>query len=240
MEFFNIQILLETSINFSQYDFKNMSEDEKEMLVSNLSSKITKKNQYFDRMISKQEELSDKHILLHIQYLLANDFDSEDIKRIIKRTKEQYEMVQEQYLADIEAELLEAINMPELEEQMEALNLNEKEELEIDQKINKFFLDKTIEGVEHKEDTVTYVGDFTPEEMVKLIEIFRMSLKNKYSLFGFCERLSKPFLIENFVSKDLIRCLIEKIVKSENMTESLQQYILQEIINFMTHEEDED
>lgn len=239
MEFFNIQTLLETSINFSQFDFKNMSNDEKEMLVSNLSSKITKKNQYFEKMITKQEELTDKHILLHIQYLLANDFEEEEIQKIIKRTKEQYEMIEEAMVAEIEAELLEVIEMEKLTGAMDRLDMDEKEELNIDQKINKFIVDKSIEGVEHTEDTVIYINDYTPEEMNTLIDIFRCSLKNKYSLFGFFDRLSKTSLTTGFVSVNLINCLINKIVNSKDMTDSLKEYVLNEIVNFMTFEEEE-
>ena len=49
----------------------------------------------------------------------------------------------------------------------------------------------------------------------------------------------KPFLTEGFVSNDLLNCLIVKVIKSTLMNESLQQFVLQEIVNFMTFEKEE-
>ena len=230
MEFFSIQKMLDTTINFSQFDYKNMSLDEKEMLVSNLQSKITKTNQHFERMISKQEELSDKHILLHIQYLLDNGvYEPKDIKRIIINVKNMYEMTQEAIVNDIEEMLLEL----EIEEQ------EDKSVLELEQKINKYLKDLSIEGVEEKEETVTYISNLSNEKYKELVGIFRSSLKIKYNLKDFFKRLTKPFTSIGFVSVDIIKNVIERVVADIDMSKSLKTYVLHEIVAFMTYTEEE-
>jgi len=230
MEFFSIQKMLDTTINFSQFDFKNMSLDEKEMLVSNLQSKITKTNQHFERMISKQEELSDKHILLHIQYLLDNGvYEPKDIKRIIINVKNMYEMTQEAIVNDIEEMLLEL----EIEEQ------EDKSVLELEQKINKYLKDLSIEGVEEKEETVTYISNLSNEKYKELVGIFRSSLKIKYNLKDFFKRLTKPFTSIGFVSVDIIKNVIERVVADIDMSKSLKTYVLHEIVAFMTYTEEQ-
>jgi len=230
MEFFSIQKMLDTTINFSQFDYKNMSLDEKEMLVSNLQSKITKTNQHFERMISKQEELSDKHILLHIQYLLDNGvYEPKDIKRIIINVKNMYEMTQEAIVNDIEEMLLEL----EIEEQ------EDKSVLELEQKINKYLKDLSIEGVEEKEETVTYISNLSNEKYKELVGIFRSSLKIKYNLKDFFKRLTKPFTSIGFVSVDIIKNVIERVVADIDMSKSLKTYVLHEIVAFMTYTEEQ-
>jgi len=222
--------MLDTTINFSQFDYKNMSLDEKEMLVSNLQSKITKTNQHFERMISKQEELSDKHILLHIQYLLDNGvYEPKDIKRIIINVKNMYEMTQEAIVNDIEEMLLEL----EIEEQ------EDKSVLELEQKINKYLKDLSIEGVEEKEETVTYISNLSNEKYKELVGIFRSSLKIKYNLKDFFKRLTKPFTSIGFVSVDIIKNVIERVVADIDMSKSLKTYVLHEIVAFMTYTEEQ-
>ena len=237
MEFFSIQKMLDTTINFSQFDFKNMSIDEKEMLVSNLQSKITKTNQHFEKMISKQEELSDKYILLHIQYLLDHDeYDIQDINKIIQNIKTMYEMTQQAIVDDIEAMLLD----------MDFNEEDEKEELELEQKINKYLKDLSIESEQQvqnieqiEEETITYIGNLSDEKYIELIGIFKNALKIKYNLIGFFQRLSKPYIEIGFASVDIIKNVIEKIVSDKNISPSLKSFVLQEIVRFMTYSEEQ-
>ena len=241
MEFFSIQKMLDTTINFSQFDYKNMSVDEKEMLVSNLQSKITKTNQHFDRMISKQEELSDKHILLHIQYLLdCGEYEIKDIHRIIDNIKSIYEMTQQAIVDEIEAMLLDM----DIDEE----DKDEKQELELEQKINKYLKDLSIESDEIKveqtteeveEETVTYISNLSNEKYTELVEIFRNALKTQYNLIGFFERLTKPYISVGFVSIDILENVIQRIVADEDISTSLKSFSLQQIVNFMTYTEEQ-
>ena len=233
MEFFNIQKMLNLNINFSQFDFKNMSNDEKEMLVSNLKSKITKHNNFFERLIEKQDELSNKHILLHIQYLLDNGYSQKDIKIIIQNIKNIYQMTEKNKIDEIESLLLEELN--EIEFKTE-----EKDELIIDEKINILLRDLSIEGLEQTDDeTIIYINNFNNENYNKLIEIFRLSLKTKYNLINFFQRLTIPMFNNKFSSIDIIKYIIESVGSDENISNSLKTYIFNEIVNFMTNEEEE-
>jgi len=181
-------------------------------------------------MIAKQEEFSDKHILLHIQYLLDNGvYEPRDIKRVIINVKNMYEMTQEVLVDDIEAMLLE-IELSEEEEEGE-----DKQELELEQKINQYLKDLSIEGVEEKEDTVIYISNLSNEKYIELVGIFRSSLKIKYSLTDFFKRLSKPFTTIGYVSVDIVKNVIERVVADIDMSKSLKTYVLHEIVAFMTY-----
>ena len=69
MEFLNIQNLLDNQLNFSQFNIKSLCEEEREMLVEHLKSHIDKTDNNYNTMISSEEYLSDKYILLHIHSL---------------------------------------------------------------------------------------------------------------------------------------------------------------------------
>ena len=175
-------------------------------------------------------EFSNKYIIIYIQYVLVGDYDIEDIKRIIKRTKEIYEMNQEILLAEIEAELL-AIDFDED-------NIDEAQELEMEQEINNLIHDLNIEKeINEETEEVLYISKL--EKYDEIIELFRNSLKIKHNMRIFLERLAAPFLSNNtqIVAVDLIKLLLEKVIKDSKITDSLKQYILQEIVNFITYKQ---
>ena len=285
MEFLSIQRLMKQSINFSQFELNTLEEEEKEMLVLNLQSKIVK-NERFERMLTNEKlnniftilngeesymkreiiteiknlglvsvftkinqekldtfqiikkylndikglltcelELSNKYVIIYIQYLLSNEeYDIEDIKKIIKRTKEIYEMTQEVYLADIEAELF-------------ALDIeDEKQELEIEQELCNLISGLNLEK-ELAEEEVLYVSKL--DKYDEIVALFRNGLQVRHNMRTFLERLAAPFLSDNpqIVSVDLIQLLLERVVKDNEITEGLKGYILQEIVNFITYKQ---
>lgn len=276
---------MKQSINFSQFELNTLEEEEKEMLVLNLQSKIVK-NERFERMLTNEKlnniftilngeesymkreiiteiknlglvsvftkinqekldtfqiikkylndikglltcelELSNKYVIIYIQYLLSNEeYDIEDIKKIIKRTKEIYEMTQEVYLADIEAELF-------------ALDIeDEKQELEIEQELCNLISGLNLEK-ELAEEEVLYVSKL--DKYDEIVALFRNGLQVRHNMRTFLERLAAPFLSDNpqIVSVDLIQLLLERVVKDNEITEGLKGYILQEIVNFITYKQ---
>ena len=112
----------------------------------------------------------------------------------------------------------------------------EKEELLLEQQINQIMVDMSVEGIEHKEETVTYISSIKKYE--DMITIFRGALKIHYNLIPFFQRLSKPFLSEHYVSIDIIATLIQKIVKDTELTSGLKKYVLKQIVAFMNYKEE--
>ena len=183
-------------------------------------------------LLNMELSLTNKYIIIYIQYILDGDnYDITEIKRIIKRTKEQYEMVQEEYLASIEAELF-AICLEENQEE----DSDEKQELEVQQEINNLISNLNLEK-ELVEEEILYVSRL--EKYDEIVCLFRNGLKIQYDMRIFLERLAAPFLLDNpqVVSVDLIQLLLERVVKDNEMTEGLKGYILQQIVNFMTFEQ---
>lgn len=236
MEFFNIQELLESRINFSQFDYKNMSIDEKEMLVSFFQGKIYKKNEYFDKMIKTQEYLSDKHILLHILYLLDHDeYEPIDIKKMIKKVKEMYIMTQNELVNEIEEMLLNT--------KIEVEN-KEKEELSLEQMINQY-LNDIFSGIKmndengnliiKEEKEKIYINKITDIQYEKLLCIFRESLKIKYSLNEFFRRYTEPMFNSQYVCENIIEDVINRLVKDDKISESLKKYSLQQVIDYINY-----
>ena len=152
--------------------------------------------------------------------VLANLLDSS--------TQAQEENSNSELVAEIEAELADL--------DINEINIEEKEVLVLEQQINQLMVDMSIEGVEHKEDTVTYISSI--EKYEDMITIFRGALKIHYNLIPFFQRLSKPFLSEQYASIDIIATLIQKIVKDTEMTAGLKKYILTQIVSFMNYKEE--
>ena len=174
-------------------------------------------------------ERSDKYVIIYIQYVLdGGEYDVEDIKKIIKRTKEQYEMTEEAILAEIEAELF-ALDLDDID-------TDEKQELEVQQEINEIIHNLNLEK-ELTEEEMLYVTRL--EKYDEIVALFRNGLKIKYDMRIFLERLAAPFLSNNeqIVSIDLIEKLLVRVVKDQTITEGLKGYILQEIVNFMTYKQ---
>ena len=90
MDFLAINDLTKMKINYSQFEFKKMSEEERELLIPYLKMKIIKKNEFYERMIKNEEENTDKYILLHIQYLLDNEYRIYGDLKIINSNKEDF------------------------------------------------------------------------------------------------------------------------------------------------------
>lgn len=229
MEFFAIQDLVKSKINFSQFDFKDMCEEQKEMLLMNLQSKVTTKKDYFEKILAKQEYLSDRQIILYIQYLLETGYTNNDICKIIDKVNTTYEMTQELMVEEIERELLN-------------LDINnvqdEKQELELIQDINKLMADLSIEDEEllQNQETKIYVSNLNDEDYKKVVNIFRGSLNLKFDLTNFLQRYTAPMMNEKFVTTNLLADLIERFVKDTEITESLKKYSLEQIVAFMTKE----
>jgi len=176
--------------------------------------------------------LTNKYIIIYIQYVLDGDeYDVNEIKRIIKRTKEQYEMTQDALLAEIEAELFAIC----LDENKVEEDTDEKQELEIKQEINNIIHNLNLEK-ELVEEEILYITRL--EKYDEIIILFRDGLKIQYDMRTFLERLAAPFLLDNpqVVSVDLIQLLLERVVIDNEITEGLKGYILQQMINFMTNE----
>jgi len=291
MQFLNIQDLLSKQINFSQFDIKDLSAEEKDMLVLFLQGKIENTDQRFERMINNEKlsmiltilngdetnikseiigeiknlnlmatftemnkenldvyqlirkyfndikdllncefelVLSNKLVILYIQYILSSGYKNQDIHNLIQKVKSTIEMQEELFMAEIEEELLN-MDMEDIEE-------DEKEELKIEQDINELMKNLSIEGVEHKEDTVTYIT--TLEKYEDMITIFRNALQFKYNLIPFFQRLVKPLFSEQYVSIDILQALIEKVIKDQDISQSLKQFILQSIVSFMNYKEE--
>ena len=181
-------------------------------------------------LLNMDMEVSNKYVIIYIQYVLDGDYEIEDIKRIIKRTKEMYEMTQETLFAEMEAELF-AMDLNEED-------INEQEELEIEQEINNLIHNLNLEKeIDEETEEVLYISKL--EKYDEMIELFRNALKIKHNMRMFLERLAAPFLSSNdqIVAVDLIKLLLEKVIKDSEMTKSLKQYILQEIVNFMTYKQ---
>jgi hypothetical protein len=231
MEFFAIQDLVKSKINFSQFDFKDMCEDEKEMLIMNLQSKIIIKKEYFEKIIKKQEYLSDRQIILYIQYLLENEYTITDINKIINNVKTIYKMNEEIMIEEIEKELLD-LDINDIQE-------DEKQELELIQDINKLMNDLSIEDEEllQNQETKIYINKLTDENYQHVVNIFRGSLNLKYDLTNFLKRYTIPMINDKFVSTNLLADLIERFVKDTEISESLKKYSLEQIVLFMTKDE---
>ena len=231
MEFFAIQDLVKSKLNFAQFDFKNMCEEEKEMLVTNLQSKVTIKKDYFEKILAKQEYLSDKQIILYIQYLLESGYTDNDIHKIINNVKTVHKMNEEYMIDEIEKELLN-LDVNEVKE-------DEKRELELIQDINKLMADLSIEDEEmlQNQETKIYVNNLTDEAYQRVVNIFRGSLNIKYDLTNFLKRYTVPMMNDKFVSTNLLADLIERFVKDTEITESLKKYALEQIVSFMTQEQ---
>jgi len=174
--------------------------------------------------------LSNKYVTLYIQYILSFDeYNEKTIHFTIQKVKDTMEMEAEIMMAEIEEELL---NMD-----IEDVDEDEKEEAIIEQRINQLMVDMSIEGVEHKEETVTYISSFTKYE--DMVTIFRLSLQLKYNLVPFFQRLVKPtFLPEQYVCFDIMPALIQKIIKDTELSQALKQYILQSVVSFMNYKEE--
>ena len=133
-----IQKILKTKINFSVFNIIDMSEDQMEVVFHNLKSKITKQNPIFERMLEKQKESEDgfynkKTVQIIIQYLLSeNQYTTDDIKQIINRTINIFEMMEENNVEeqkfDNMNELIELIELGEIEDFTKYINkLNDKQ-----------------------------------------------------------------------------------------------------------------
>ena len=232
MEFLNIQQTLDAQINFSQFNFKEMCEEEKEILVTELQGNITEKKDYFEKMISSQEELTDRYVLLHIQYVLDQGFSTNDIHIIIERVKSMYEMLQDKLIADIEEDLLYM--------DFDVLDASDKDEIKLENQINDFLTNMDIEGGEIIEDHFIYIRELSEYNYNMLIDLFRSSLNIKYNLNGFFKRLSVPLTEDRFVCvKDIFTLIIDNVVKDNKLSISLKTYILNEIVNFMLYTEEE-
>lgn len=292
MQFLDIQSLLKSQINFSQFGVKDLTAEEKDMLVLFLQGKIINTNKRFEKLINNEklsmiltilnedEEtnikkeiiniikkldmltifakiqkedldmykiinkyfkdikellhqgidlvLSNKYVTLYIQYILSFDeYNNQDIINTIQKIKNIIEMETENMMAIIEDELLN-MDFDDIEE-------NEEEELMLEQEINQLMSDMSIEGVEHKEDSVIYISSL--EKYEDMISIFRKALQFKFNLIPFFQRLVKPTFLEQYVSIDILKTLIETVIKDEKISQSLKQFILQSIVSFMTYKE---
>lgn len=293
MEFLNVQSLLNSQINFSQFGVKDLEAEEKDMLVLFLQGKINQTNQRFEKLINNEKLsiiltilngdestlktniiniikdlgmmttfakmnnddldmyklinkyfqdikellhqdidyliLSNKYVTLYIQYILSFDeYNNQDIYNAIQKVKDIMEMQSEIMMAEIEEELL---NMDD-----DDVEEDEKEELMLEQEINQLMADMSIEGVEHKEDTVTYISSL--EKYEDIISIFRTALQFKYNLIPFFQRLVKPTFSAQYVSIDILKTLIEKVIRDEELSQSFKQFILQSIVSFMNYKEE--
>jgi len=87
----------------------------------------------------------------------------------------------------------------------------------------------SIEGVEEQQqqDTVIHISSLKKYE--DMITIFRGALQLQYNLIPLFQKLSKPFLLEQYVSIDIIATLIQKVVKDTKLSPSLKKYILEQI-----------
>ena len=179
-------------------------------------------------LLNIEVELTDKYIIIFIQYVLNGDYEVNDIKRIIKRTKEQYELSQEEFLADIESELLAALDLIE--------DTDEKQELIVEQEMNNLIHDLNVEKeINEETEEVLYITKL--EKYDEIIILFRNALNIKYDMKNFLTRIARPFLSDNprIISIDLIQTLLERVVKDTQITDSLKTFILQEIINFFNN-----
>ena len=292
MQFLNIQDLLSKQINFSQFDIKNLSAEEKDMLVLFLQGKIENTNQRFERMINNEKlsmiltilngdestmksniideiknlnlmstfssikkenldmyqiirkynqdlapllnsefdlTLSNKYVIIYIQYILSFGYKNKDIFNTISKVKSTIEMQEELFMNELDEEFL---NMD-----MEDVSEDEEEELRLNQDINQLMMNLSIEGVEHKEETVTHIS--TLEKYEDMVLIFRNALKNNYNLIPFFQRLVKPtFLPEQYVCFNIMPTLIQTIIQDTELSQSLKQFVLQNIVSFMNYKEE--
>ena len=172
--------------------------------------------------------LSNKYVIIHIQYVLSVGYKKQDIFNTIEKVKATMEMEEEMMLEGIEEDFLN-MDTEDFEEDEEA-------EIRIEQDINQLMTNLSIEGVEHKEDMVTHISKLQKYE--DMISIFRNTLKNNYNLIPFFQRLVKPMFSEQYVSINILQALIEKVIKDDDLSQSLKQYILQSIVSFMNYKEE--
>ena len=169
-------------------------------------------------------KITNKYIIIYIQnVLMTNQYDIEDIQRIIKHIREMYEMM---------PKTIEEIQENEyLMEEIEVEDI--KKELEIQELVEKIIKDLKIEEeTKEEEETILYVNLYNIDDILKVLKI---ALQINYNMSDLFERLSRPYLYNNsrIKSQNLIRIIINKIIKNRNITESLKIFSLNQITSFL-------
>lgn len=132
-----IQDILKNKINFSVFNITEMTEEQMEVVYHNLKSKIEKENNMFEKMLENQKNSEEgfynkKTIQIIIQYLLnENKYTTTDIKSIITKVINMYEMIEEiteEKEENTMTDLIADLNLGEIEEFTKYINnLTEKQ-----------------------------------------------------------------------------------------------------------------
>ena len=218
MEFLNIQSLLTNKLNYSEFNFKNMCYEEKEILIEHFRSKIELKNQNYERLIQSEKYLSNKYILLCIHYLIFNNIDSNNIKKIIQKVKDVYKMTNS-YIIEEKKDIQE--------------DINDETELIIENLINEGLRKLTIDIEEEDEREKIYINKISNENYNIIKDILKKSYKINYNLNDFLERFSNPLFNNKYVVNNIINNLIQEIIKDNNLNKNIKKYSIQQIVNFL-------
>lgn len=276
-------------MNFQQFNLSSLCEEEKEMLVLNLSGKV-EMNEKLNKMLNteklkviletleikdseikkqivseiknldllkifsqiKKEDLevyqiikkyysflvkllkidfdlkiTNKSIIIYIQnILMSEEYDIEDIQKIIKHIRQMYEMIPKAIEVIQENEyLVEEINVEDI-----------KSSLKIQELIEEIIKELQIENELEDEETILYIRLY---DITKILSVFKMALKINYNINNLFERLSEPYINNNprIKSQNLIQVIINKIIQNRNITESLKIFTLNQITTFLINGE---
>lgn len=213
MEFLNIQSLLDNKLNYSQFNFKNMSDDEKEMLIENLKSNINLNDNNYKKITNKENDI-DKNILYHIHYLIFNDFKINDIKKIIQKVKNVYEMSTMYLSKKIE-------------------NTNETE-LTIDNLITENLKNLSIELNEDDEREKIYIK-ITDKDYLEIRNILIKSYNINYNLNEYFSRFIKPLFNNKYSTGNIINDLLTRILKDNKLEDDIKDYSIKSLLNILNN-----
>ena len=135
---------------------------------------------------------------------MSEEYDIEDIQKIIKHIRQMYEMIPKAIEVIQENEyLVEEINVEDI-----------KSSLKIQELIEEIIKELQIENELEDEETILYIRLY---DITKILSVFKMALKINYNMSNLFERLSKPYINNNprIKSQNLIQVIINKIIQNK-------------------------
>ena len=220
-----IKEIFENKINFYIFKLKNLNENETEMLIEHLKSKIIIKNYRFDQMmnneITKIEQMTNeekdykKYITIIIQYLInENGYTTKDIQKIIEQVKSIVSMLND----------------------YEDIEMKSKENI-INKRMNNFIY--KLDLIE-KENTIKYVKQLTTEDYLELRDLLYLSddLEDNNELLNM---IINPFIkykyenSEKYIADDLIFKFLSRL--NNDRFYKHKKIINEKIIQYLTNNE---
>jgi hypothetical protein len=166
--------------------------------------------------------ISDKYMMIYINYVMQQGYDITQIKRMIKRIKDSYFLFETQFKEKVCDEVHEI----------------EKYEIEMNGKINDFMNESNLIFDENDSESTIYINKLKSN---KLIEIVRLGSVQKYNLGEFIDKISKYFLKykcmnnKKVVSNDLLIESMEIMVKTND--EKLIKYYFYQVLDYLVEDD---